>query len=113
MTTLHLHWIQAVCVIVLFNVPTSVLSNEHTPADRGRMLVIRMCGSCHAVERSGTSPHPGAPPFRHIERRVDLDSFHERLRQGLFSGNSDMPQFRFNREEARSVQAYLRSIQGR
>jgi cytochrome c len=84
-----------------------------SPAERrGRTLAVRLCAQCHAIGKSGTSPHAGAPPFRHLEERVDLDKFQRRLRQGLMSSHQDMPVFRFTREDAGAMVAYLRSIQG-
>jgi mono/diheme cytochrome c family protein len=77
----------------------------------GRALAQRMCSQCHAIDRSGVSPHAGAPAFRALDRRVDLDSFMERLREGLMVGHPDMPTFRFTREDARAFLLYLRSIQ--
>jgi len=71
-----------------------------------------MCARCHAIGRSGGSPHVGAPAFRALDRRIDLDTFSTRLRTGLFSGHPDMPAFRFSREDARALTAYLRAIQG-
>jgi len=70
-----------------------------------------MCSQCHEIGRRGESPHAGAPPFRALDRRLDLDSFMERLREGLMSGHPDMPTFRFTREDARTFVLYLRSIQ--
>ena len=78
---------------------------------RGESLVKEMCAGCHAIGRSGQSPHIGAPAFRTLDRRVNLDTFIERLRGGLTSGHLDMPTFRFTREDARAFIAYLRSIQ--
>jgi cytochrome c len=78
---------------------------------RGRALAERMCAQCHAIGTRGQSPHVGAPTFRALDRRVDLDSFMERLREGLTSGHPDMPTFRFTREDARAFILYLRSIQ--
>src|SRR5262249_3235618 len=78
---------------------------------RGRALAERMCSQCHAIGKSGQSPHVGAPAFRALDRRVDLDSFMERLREGLMVGHPDMPTFRFTREDARAFLLYLRSIQ--
>src|SRR5438132_7207278 len=78
---------------------------------RGRALAERMCSQCHAIGARGQSPHVGAPAFRALDRRVDLDSFMERLREGLTSGHPDMPTFRFTREDARAFVLYLRSIQ--
>jgi mono/diheme cytochrome c family protein len=79
--------------------------------ERGGAIARSMCAQCHAVGATGRSPHPGAPAFRTLEQRLDLDSFMERLREGLMSGHPDMPMFRFTREDARALIAYLRSIQ--
>jgi mono/diheme cytochrome c family protein len=87
-------------------------TNEPAPlAERGRALVARMCAQCHAIGKAGKSPHVGAPAFRQLDRRLDLDTFVDRLREGLDSGHRDMPMFRFTREDAHAVVAYLRSIQ--
>jgi mono/diheme cytochrome c family protein len=80
-------------------------------AARGHALLSEMCASCHAIERTGASPHPAAPPFRTIGRRLDVDDLYDRLREGLSAGHRDMPSFRFTREDARAVRAYLRTIE--
>ena len=59
---------------------------------------------CHRQERAESAR-------RALDRRVDLDSFMERLREGLMVGHPDMPAFRFTREDARAFLLYLRSIQ--
>jgi cytochrome c len=79
--------------------------------ERGRALAERMCSQCHAIGKSGQSPHVSAPAFRALDRRVDLDSFMDRLREGLTVGHPDMPTFRFTREDARAFLLYLRSVQ--
>jgi mono/diheme cytochrome c family protein len=79
---------------------------------QGRTLSVRLCAQCHAIGRSGASPRIGAPPFRHLEQRLNLDTFGSRLRQGLMTSHHDMPAFRFKREDARAMVAYLRAIQG-
>ena len=81
-------------------------------ARQGRALAERMCAGCHSIGATGSSPHVGAPAFRALSRRVDLDAFAGRLREGLTSGHPDMPTFRFTREDARALTAFLRSIQG-
>ena len=100
--------------ILLLLVATSAALAEGSPSpleQRGRVLAESMCSQCHAVGKSGGSPHAGAPAFRALDRRVDLDSFMERLREGLMVGHPDMPTFRFTREDARAFLLYLRSIQ--
>ena len=77
----------------------------------GLVLAERMCAQCHAIAKSGVSAHSAAPAFRDLSHRVDLDDFTTRLRDGLVSGHPDMPTFRFSREDASALTAYLRYIQ--
>lgn len=88
---------------------TSALAED--PAKEGRRIAVRMCSGCHAIGSAGRSPHPGAPLFRRLGEIADLDTIRERLRQGLFSGHRDMPEFRMSRQDARALQIYLRNIQ--
>lgn len=81
------------------------------PALRGRALLADNCARCHAIDKTGDSPHQGAPAFRTLSRSFDLDGFAGKLQGGLMSGHPDMPEFRFGEEDARAVAAYLRSIQ--
>jgi len=108
----------AIACAIVVNLSGSVpaAAQDGTPRElerEGMALAERMCGSCHAIGKTGASPHPPAPAFRALGDRVDLDDFAHRLRQGLASGHPDMPTFRFTREDARALTAYLRSIQAR
>ena len=64
---------------------------------------------CHRPP--GQNPHAAAPPFRELGRRVDLDSFVDRLRDRLMVDHPDMPTFHLGGEDARAFRLYLRSIQ--
>lgn len=105
-----------VIAVILFGVSSAGGGGgaaEHTSlTQRGHALVAKMCAGCHAVEKDDTSPHVAAPAFRNLDRRTDLDSFADRLRRGLMTGHQDMPMFRFGRDDAYAVSAYIRSIQG-
>jgi mono/diheme cytochrome c family protein len=80
--------------------------------ERGRVLAAGLCGGCHSTGKTGASAHIAAPPFREIDRYVDLDKFAQRLREGLLGTHRDMPMFRFTREDATALVAYLRWLQG-
>jgi mono/diheme cytochrome c family protein len=80
---------------------------------RGAAIAKKFCADCHAVGRTGQSPRPEAPPFRTLDERLDLDSLIERMRAGLSSDHPDMPTFRFSRQEARALLAYLRFLRPR
>ncbi len=105
--------IMIVAALALSALVTAVREVEALSAEerRGRVLAVRLCAQCHAVGKSDASARPAAPPLRHLHKRVNLDTFASRLRQGLMSGHYDMPEFRFSREDARAMVAYLRSIQ--
>ena len=79
---------------------------------RGRELARGLCGGCHATGKTGNSPHVGAPKFRELDRQLDLDKFGQRLREGLLGTHRDMPMFRFPRDDADAMVAYLRTLQG-
>ena len=86
----------------------------HAAESRGKMLLDEMCARCHAVGKTGRSPHPDAPPFRTFgdDKLYDND-FAKRLQDGLSTIHPDMPTFHFSREDADAAVNYLRSIQVR
>jgi mono/diheme cytochrome c family protein len=86
-------------------------ASAQSPGERGHVLLKELCASCHAVEKTGDSPHAAAPTFRKLGNSFDLDRFAARLQRGLEPGHPDMPAFKFNEEDARAAAAYLRSIQ--
>jgi len=81
------------------------------PARHGRALVTEFCARCHAIGKTGKSPHASAPPFRTLGRSFDLDDLPRRLVRGISSDHPDMPEFKFGVDDARAVRAYLRTIQ--
>lgn len=98
-------------ILVFALVVISLTSADAGPLERqGRAIAQKLCAPCHAIGARGKSPVAGAPEFRHLERTVDLDTFGDRLQDGLFSGHKDMPRFNFKRAEAEAFVAYLHSI---
>jgi mono/diheme cytochrome c family protein len=109
-----LEMIVRLAVVLLLLGTSAALAEDSEPSrleQRGRALAERMCSQCHAIGKAGRSPHVDAPAFHALDRRVDLDDFMDRLREGLMSGHPDMPTFRFTREDARAFVLYLRSVQ--
>ena len=86
--------------------------NRHT-CGRGEALLNANCARCHAIGRSGASPHPEAPPFRTLSRKFKIDGLAEALAEGIFTGHPDMPEFVFEPDEVGAIIAYLKSIQQR
>jgi mono/diheme cytochrome c family protein len=78
----------------------------------GKEMLQRLCARCHAVGRTGASPNRQAPPFRSFsETKLYDDDFLQRLQDGYSSIHHFMPTFRFNREDAKEVVNYMKSIQ--
>ena len=105
--------LQIAMVLLCFGASTSSAEdNARDPSvEAGRALAERMCSQCHAIGRSGRSPHVDAPPFHELGGRLDLDTFSDRLREALTVDHPDMPAFLFTRPDARAFVLYLRSIQ--
>ena len=103
--------LSAVVVIALAGAP-SVLGQDRSAVEkRGEALLSKNCARCHAIGRTGTSPHPEAPLFRALSRRYPIDGLAEALAEGLSVGHPDMPEFIFDADEVRAILAYLASIQ--
>jgi len=103
----------AAAIVVSWCANTSPAQEPDRQVEQGELLAMTLCAECHAIGATDASPHAQAPAFRALDRRVNLDTFFQRLRKGVTSGHPDMPTFRFGREEARAFIAYLRSIQRR
>jgi cytochrome c len=88
-------------------------STESAQVAKGRALVQRNCGMCHAVGRSGLSRNPEAPPFRELHRRYDMEMLGEALAEGILTGHPAMPEFRFEPNEVIAIIRYLQSIQAK
>ena len=78
---------------------------------RGRALVERNCGMCHAIGPVGDSPNPLAPHFRELHERYPVEDLAEALGEGIIVGHPLMPELRFTAEEVSDIVAYLESIQ--
>jgi cytochrome c len=55
--------------------------------EQGKLLAMTFCAQCHAVGMTDASPYEQAPAFRALDRRVDLDTFFQRLREGISVGH--------------------------
>ena len=108
-------WFVYVAVIGIFIIPMStVFAQDNARAiRRGESLLSKHCSMCHAIGRSGRSPHPVAPAFRTLSKRYPIDSLSEALGEGLSTGHPDMPEFVFSPRDVGAILAYLQSIQDR
>lgn len=98
-------------VMLVFSAGSEATAQEPSDIERGNALLASHCSRCHAIGRTGASPHPEAPPFRNLGRRYPVEWLAEALAEGLFTGHPDMPEFVFEPHEINAILAYLRSIQ--
>jgi mono/diheme cytochrome c family protein len=92
---------------------TSFAQDNTVILKRGEELLTKNCSRCHAVGRTGASPHAEAPPFRTLSQKYPIAGLAEALAEGLFVGHPDMPEFTFEADEVGAIIDYLESIQGR
>jgi cytochrome c len=79
--------------------------------ETGREVAQNLCASCHAIEVTGVSPNPGAPPFREVLAKYDAQRLERDLDQAVSISHLQMPTFYFGEHHAADVVAYLRTIQ--
>ena len=109
---MHRQLLHCLVTIAAMGVIAPVLAQgTGTPAGRGELLLTRNCARCHAVGRTGVSPHPAAPPFRTLSRKYRIEGLSEALTEGLSTGHPDMPEFVFAPEDVGAIIDYLQSIQ--
>ncbi len=97
-------------ILLMTFVPPAARAAD-TQEARGESIVAVYCASCHAIGKTGDSPHIVAPAFRDLHLRYDVGDLEEGLVEGLVSGHPDMPEFSFSPEEADDIIAYLRSLE--
>lgn len=78
---------------------------------RGRALVQGNCARCHAIGKTGDSPHPDAPPFRDVMQVYGAGSLAEALGEGLVTGHPDMPEFKFAPDQVGAIVEYLHTLE--
>ena len=79
--------------------------------ERGRAIVAWDCGGCHAIGKSGASAFPGAPPFRTLGARYEIEGLAEALAEGISVGHPAMPEKVYPADEVGAIIAYLKSVQ--
>ena len=90
---------------------TAAVQDTTRLEQRSKTLVERHCSRCHAIDITGSSTHPEAPPFRTLGTRYPIDSLAEALAEGLVTGHPDMPEFIFAPKDVGTIIDYLKSIQ--
>jgi len=80
----------------------------------GQALAEQRCAKCHAIGPEGTSPYPGAQPFRNFGRRWSRGQLRDALRTGILVEHDHaevrVPPMKLTDPEIDVLLAYLDSI---
>jgi tetratricopeptide (TPR) repeat protein len=76
----------------------------------GKDLAARTCAFCHALDASGPSPNPKAPPFRTLAERHPELSLREPLSRGVLAPHDVMPNFALSDREIDGLVAYINTL---
>jgi mono/diheme cytochrome c family protein len=87
-------------------------ATDSDAAGEGKAILEKNCGRCHAIEATGASPLPKAPPLREVYRRFPIEELEVGLAEGMGSRHKDMPQIQFSAEDVAAILTYLGSITG-
>jgi mono/diheme cytochrome c family protein len=79
----------------------------------GKQVAQRHCGGCHAIEATGASPNPKAPPFPLIAERYHGDNPAPVLIDGTVVRHPGMPEFNLSEDETDGLVAYIRRVSRR
>ena len=93
-----------------------VSTGARRPADRfleGRAIAVRSCAGCHAVEATGESRDPVAPPFRALTLRFPPGDLQAHLNRVSAHGHANMPPIYVTPDERRALAAYIRGLAAR
>jgi cytochrome c len=81
----------------------------------GQALAESRCARCHAVGASGTSPYPGAQPFRVYWQRWTRPALFSALKTGIIVEHDQsgvkLPEMKLTEDEIKHLFAYLDTIQ--
>ncbi len=77
----------------------------------GPVPVQSHCADCHGIDKVGSSPLPLAPPLRDLHERYPVENLEEAFAEGIMTGHSEMPQFRFEPDQIDALIAYLKSLE--
>ena len=76
----------------------------------GRQVAQRHCIGCHAIDATGASSNPKAPPFPLIAERFENDNPAPVLIDGTVVRHPGMPEFQLLEHETDGLVAYIRRI---
>jgi mono/diheme cytochrome c family protein len=100
--------------VLLAAAGASAITPEPGDIRRGHDFAKANCATCHAIEKTGSSPYEPAPPFRKLHEKYDVEGLAEALAEGIVVGHDGprpMPEFVLEPDEIDDLLAYLKSLE--
>jgi mono/diheme cytochrome c family protein len=111
-TTLRMRHAVASLMLLALGTSGALAAKSSGIAGEGKAILEKNCGRCHAIEATGASPLPQAPPLREVYLRFPIEELEVGLAEGMGSRHRDMPQIQFSAEDVAAILTYLGSITG-
>lgn len=89
---------------------TAVAAGTKEDIAAGKRLAKINCAVCHALERTGASPFPPAPPFRDVPMNYDPGELEDAFNDGIVASHPAMPDWKMTSDQARELAAYIMSF---
>lgn len=101
--------VTAVGLLLILSSPAS--AQQSPGVQRGANLARAHCARCHSIDKVSESPFKLAPPFRTLRERYPVEDLEEPLAEGIVTGHSNMPEFRFGPDQIGDFIAFLKSLE--
>lgn len=101
----------ALAAATLASAPAGAQARRAVIAE-GKAIAEQNCAACHAIGKTGQGKRKGAPPFRVLGKRYDVDNLQEAFVEGVAVGHRgvDMPEFQFSPDRTDALIAYIKSL---
>jgi mono/diheme cytochrome c family protein len=104
----RVHGVLAVAAAIVVCQSTGAYAGDSSALEaRGKAILEKNCGRCHAIEAAGDSPLKIAPPMRDIYVKFPVRELEEELKEGKVSRHREMPQIAFSDDDVEAILAYL------
>ncbi len=102
----------SLCLIALTACSPDPTDPEPVAIDgTGEDLARRLCAQCHAIGADDRSQHPGALPFRDLNKLYPVEHLAEALAEGIIVGHPRMPVFELTPDQISAFLSYLEEVQ--
>ena len=99
-----------ISIPVLVGLPSSAGAQTGDP-EAGAAYAKQVCAKCHAIDRTGLSPEPTAPPFRDVANTPGMAA--TALAVWLTTSHPTMPNIILDPHELDNVIAFILSLKNK